>query len=214
MFQNFIAFMNKGGPVMWLLLLMSIVTVTLIVERLWFWIRTNGSAQKQRVVRLEQLLRQGDLAGARVLVQDDHSVYGQVVRMILTEGYSDALATAAVESQRPRFERYMGVLSTMVTAGPLVGLLGSVIGLISVFLLFSKETASANPASVGEGMAEALMNTAGGLLVAVVAIFPYNAFRVQIDRTLGRLESILAAASRGATGITPAGTVQAGSDRR
>jgi biopolymer transport protein ExbB len=196
MFHTFIAFMNKGGPVMWLLLVMSVVTLTLIVERTWFWVRTNGAAQRRRVLRLEQSLRQGDTAAARALVQDDQTVYGDVVRMILAEGYSDALATAAVESQRPRFDKYMGVLSTMITAGPLVGLLGSVIGLISVFLLFSKETASANPASVGEGMAEALMNTAGGLIVAVVAIFPYNAFRVQIDRTLGRIEAILAAASR------------------
>jgi biopolymer transport protein ExbB len=196
MLHAFLDLMRRGGPVMWVLLAMSVVTLTLILERCWFWIKTNGAAQRTRVRAMEQAMLRGDLAAARVLAEADTSIYGRVVQRLVTDGYSEQLATAAVEEQRPRIDRYMGVLSTMVTAGPLVGLLGSVIGLISVFMSFSKDAATASPTAVGEGMAEALMNTAGGLIIAVVAIFPFNAFRVQIDHTLGRLEALLAAASK------------------
>ena len=56
---------------------------------------------------------------------------------------------------------------------------------------------AADPRSVGLGLSEALLNTAGGLIVAVITIFPFNAFRVQIDRTLGRVEALFAAAASG-----------------
>ncbi len=203
MLERFLDLMHKGGPVMWLLLAMSIVTLALIFERLWFWGRTNSKQQIARVAKLEQLLRQGDTAKAKVLAEDDPSVYGQVIKMILNEGYSEAIAIAVVESQRPRIERYMSVLSTMITAAPLAGLLGTVTGLISTFRLLSDQMTSTDPRSVGLGLSEALLNTAAGLIVAVVAIFPYNAFRVQVDRTLGRMESILAAASRPGKPATP-----------
>jgi biopolymer transport protein ExbB len=196
MLERFLDLMHKGGPVMWLLLAMSIVTLTLILERLWFWSRTNGKQQIARVNKIEQLLRQGDVDKAKVLVEDDPSVYGRFIKMLLDEGYSEAIAMAVVESQRPRIERYMSVLSTMITAAPLAGLLGTVTGLISTFRLLSDQMTQTDPRSVGLGLSEALLNTAAGLIVAVVAIFPYNAFRVQVDRTLGRMESILAAASR------------------
>lgn len=198
MFDRFLDLMHKGGPVMWLLLTMSVVTVTLIIERVWFWLRTNSRRQIAHNMRVEQLLRRGDTEAAKRLVENDVSVYGHVVRMLLEEGYSAEAALAAVENQRGRIDRYMGFLSTMVTAAPLVGLLGTVMGLVSTFRLLSDQMASTNPGSVGKGLSEALLNTAGGLLIAVIAIFPYNAFRVQVDRTLGRLESMIAAVSRSA----------------
>ena len=122
-------------------------------------------------------------------------VYGRIVQRLLSEGFSEPIATAAVESQRPRIDRYMSFLSTMITAAPYVGLLGTVVGLILTFRLLSEQATASDPRSVGIGLAEALLNTAAGLVVAVIAIFPYNAFRVQVDRTLGRIESLLAAAS-------------------
>ncbi len=196
MLDKFLDFMDKGGPVLWLLLTMSIVTLTLIIERTWFWLTTNSRKQLARSLRVEQLLRRGDVEAAKRLVEDDTSVYGSVARMLLDEGYTPETALAAVEMQRPRIDRYMGVLSTMITAAPLVGLLGTVTGMIATFRFLSEQISSTNPNSVGSGLAEALLNTAGGLVIAVVAIFPYNIFRVQVDRTLGRLESLMAAASR------------------
>lgn len=182
---------------MWVLLSMSIVSVTLIIERIFFWARTNSSSQLVRVARMTQHLREGQFDSAKVLAQDDQTVYGRIVMLLVSETYTDALAVAAVESQRPRFDKYMATLSTMITAAPLAGLLGTVTGLITAFHFFSDQTTAADPRSVGLGLSEALLNTAAGLVVAVITIFPFNAFRVQIDRTLGRVEALFAAAAAG-----------------
>lgn len=194
-FTQFLDLMHEGGPLMWVLLVMSIVSVALMAERAWFWVRLNSASHLARVARMEQLIRRGDRAGARVLAEDDHGVYGSVVKALLEEDYSESLANALIESVRPRLDRSMGTLSTMITAAPLVGLLGTVLGLIFSFRLLHDQMASTNPASVGLGLSEALFNTAAGLVVTVITIFPYMAFRVQVDRTLGRLESILSTAA-------------------
>ena len=89
----------------------------------------------------------------------------------------------------------MIALSTIITAAPLLGILGTVIGIISSFQVLSEQTAATDPRSVSHGIAEALLTTAAGLTIALVTLFPYMAFRGQIDRTLGRIE-LLAAATR------------------
>ena len=195
--DNFLSVLHKGGPVMWVLLTMSIWATTLIFERIWFWTKTNSRDQLQKLVRVGTLLRAGNVKDARLLVEDDATIYGVIIRKIADEGYSPEAAIAAVESQRYRFERSMGMLSALLTAGPLVGLLGTVSGLITTFRLFSDQINSTNPQSVGLGLSEALFNTAGGLVIAIVVLFPMTAFRTQIDRTLARIESLIADAAKG-----------------
>ena len=201
--DNFLSVLHKGGPVMWVLLTMSIWATTLIFERIWFWTKTNSRDQLQKLVRVGTLLRAGNVKDARLLVEDDATIYGVIIRKIADEGYSPEAAIAAVESQRYRFERSMGMLSALLTAGPLVGLLGTVSGLITTFRLFSDQINSTNPQSVGLGLSEALFNTAGGLVIAIVVLFPMTAFRTQIDRTLARIESLIADAAKGQAAKTP-----------
>ena len=76
----------------------------------------------------------------------------------------------------------------------MLGILGTVLGIIASFELLSAQNASTDPQSVSQGIAESLLTTAAGLVVAVVTLFPYNALRAQVDRTLSRLESLAAAA--------------------
>jgi biopolymer transport protein ExbB len=146
------------------------------------------------------LLRCGELEATRKLVTGDSSVYGRVVAMLLEEGATESTLIEAVESQRPRLERFMSMLSTIITAAPLLGILGTVIGIISSFEVLSDQAAATDPRQVSAGIAEALLTTAAGLIVALVVLFPYNAFRTQIDRTLSRIEAIGAAAYRATAG--------------
>lgn len=207
---HFLELMSKGGPFLWVLLAMSTVSVSLMLERAWFWLRTNAGTRLSRVARMEQALRKGDRQTASVLADDDHSVYGQVVKALLEEPYSDALAASVVESHRATLDRFMGTLSTIITAAPLVGLLGTVSGLITSFRLLADQVGSTDPRSVGLGLSEALLNTAAGLAVTVVTLFPYNAYRAQIDRTLGRIESVIAAVAH--LNALTAGKPTAGTD--
>ncbi len=187
--------MRNGGAVMWPLLVLSLVSATLIFERCWFWISTNHPGRLAKFTTISQQLRRGQIDTALQSARDDASVYGQLVTRI-TEGANDSdAATEAIESLRARIERFMPTLSTVITAAPMLGILGTVFGIISSFQLLSQQTAVTDPRDVSGGIAEALLTTAVGLTVAIVVLFPYNAFRAQIDRTLGRLELLAAAAT-------------------
>lgn len=194
MFDQPLSLMRSGGFVMWPLLALSLIAVTLIVERCWFWLRTNGPARQRFISELGALLRRGDLDMARRMSASDKGVYGAAVRLLLSEGVSDAAVIEAVESQRSRLERFMPTLSTIITAAPMLGILGTVVGIITSFQVLSDQATVTDPRLVSEGIAQALVSTAAGLVVAIVVLLPYNAFRAQTDRTLGRLESLIAAA--------------------
>lgn len=194
MFDSLSRFMDQGGWVMWPLLCLSIGALTLIFERCWFWLLTSNPWRTRRYHRVGLHLRRGERAQVEALVEMDSSVYGRFVQQLLSEGHDDAAVTAAAEAQRPRMERFMPTLGTIITAAPLLGILGTVTGIISSFRVLSQSEALTDPNKIGAGIAEALLTTAVGLVIALVVLFPYNAYRAQIDRTLGRMESLAAAA--------------------
>lgn len=193
---SFAELMTRGGKIMWPLLLLCLVGLTLVIERAWFWARINSASRLRRVAKMASCLRQGKPNEARLLAQDDSSVYGQVVLMLLSEPFSTALATDAVESQRRRLERFMPTLSTIITAAPMFGILGTVTGIIASFQVLSNQAMATDPNAVSAGIAEALLTTVAGLVVALMVLFPYNAFRAQIEWTLSRIETLAAAAGR------------------
>jgi biopolymer transport protein ExbB len=92
----------------------------------------------------------------------------------------------------------MVTLSTIITAAPLLGILGTVIGIIRSFNLLGVEDVMTDPRAVSVGIAQALITTALGLVVALVTLFPYMIFRAQSERAVGRLESVIASAQLGA----------------
>jgi len=185
--------MSRGGWVMWPLLALSIVGLTLSFERAWFWLRMSSGATLARAKHLGELLRHGDAKAAKILSEKDHSIYGKIVTALMKEKVTQAAAVAAVDEQRPRMERFMGTLSTIITAAPMLGILGTVTGLIRAFNILSIEGVT-DPRAISPAIAEALITTAAGLAVAIIVLFPYNAFRAQLDRSLGRIETLIAAA--------------------
>lgn len=197
--SHFTDLMSRGGYVMWPLLLLSLVSMTLAFERCWFWLRTNWPGREQWVARVSRAMRQGDIAGAKALAAADGTLYGSVVEELLSEPYSDALATDVVGSQRGRIDRFMPTLSTIITAAPMLGILGTVVGIISSFQVLSIQSTTTDPSLVSRGIAEALLTTVAGLVVALFTLFFFGAFAAQVDRTLSRLETLIAAAARAST---------------
>lgn len=188
--------MERGGWVMWPILLLSVVGVAMLFERSWFWLMTNGPRQEDKLRTVGRLLREGNQSGALAFIESDRGVYARLIKALLAEGASDAAATEAVERQRPRLERFMPTLGTIITAAPMLGILGTVTGIIGAFNLMGDSNIASDPQAIGGEIAEALLTTVAGLVVALVVLFPYNAFRAQIERTLGRMEAIVAAAQR------------------
>ncbi len=186
--------MHGGGWVMWPLLGLSVLSLTLSLERSWFWLRTHSGERGRRLARIAKHLRAGEFAKVGTIVSGDRSVYGRVVRGLLELGCDESVAVELVEDQRVHIERFMVLLSTIITAAPLLGILGTVSGIIQSFKLLSGTDVVTDPRAVSAGIAEALLTTAFGLIVALITLFPYMAFKAQLDRCLGRLEAIVAAA--------------------
>jgi biopolymer transport protein ExbB len=94
---------------------------------------------------------------------------------------------SATREEEARFTRYLGVLDTVVTLSPLLGLLGTVTGMIAAFGVMAT-TGINQPHAITGGVAEALIATATGLAVAIAALVPYNYFNRRADRTLSDIE--------------------------
>jgi biopolymer transport protein ExbB/TolQ len=139
-------------------------------------------------------MRRGDRTRSAALADTSDSVYARVARALLADGASDAVAVGAVETERIRMDRFMATLSTIITAAPMLGILGTVTGIITSFDLLSGGQALVDPRAVSGGISEALVATASGLVVALLALFPYMGFGALRENTLGRLETMIAVA--------------------
>ena len=186
--------MDRGGWVIWPLLVLSVVALTLIFERTWFWIATNHERRRSRFDEVAQCLQARQSDTVRALISGDRSVYGRLVDRLMSQPSSEAVVALAIEDQRRRLERFMTTLGTIITAAPMLGILGTVTGIIRSFNVMGSELTATDPSQVATGIAEALITTVVGLAIALVVLFPYNVFRAQVDRSLGRMESLIAAA--------------------
>ncbi|MDP7008099.1 MAG: MotA/TolQ/ExbB proton channel family protein [Phycisphaerales bacterium] len=188
---------ERGGIVMIPLFVLSVISLALILERIWFWLLMGGRGSLKRLNTINIALRAGDVQKVRQLTHRDSSPFGGVANALLEHGSSDAVALEAVERQRPRLDRFMVALSTIITAAPLLGILGTVMGIIQSFRLLGDQATLTDPSEVAGGIAAALLTTALGLMIALVTLFPYMLFRGWASQTIGRLEMIIAAAQQG-----------------
>jgi len=178
MFENFdwIEAM-RTSPVMCVILVCSIITLGLAIERIiYFWKRrSNPDALLASAL---VALRSGNKEEAvRVCAVDKHPFGPVAAEVIKTmdeqpEAFEEKLHIAMSE-QRLQLERNLGFIGTMGNVAPLIGLLGTVWGIMRAFHDMAR-TGSAGPSVVAAGVAEALFTTAAGLLVAVPAVLLYN----------------------------------------
>jgi len=204
MLQTVRAIFEAGGWVMYPLLALSFLSVTLSIERTLFWLRTHSGRTRKSVRRMRERLASGDLSGARGLADGDRTVYGLFVSVALDAAGSREPAEhdlhEAVEEVRPAIERFGATLSAVITAAPMLGILGTVTGIIASFRLLGGEGPITDPAQVAGGIAQALYTTAFGLAIALLTLFPYVIFRAQSERSLARMESLGAAMLAGVEG--------------
>lgn len=176
-----------GWPI-WPLLLCSIVALTLIVERLSS-LRAARVAPPKLLDEVVSVTR-AHLPGADVVNKlADNSILGTVLAsglrtVIADPRLSEAVLRSSFESAGRaavhRMERYMNTLGTIASAAPLLGLLGTVIGMIEIFGS-QTPTGGNNPAMLAHGISVALYNTAFGLMIAIPSLMFYRYFRGQID---------------------------------
>jgi biopolymer transport protein ExbB len=179
--------------VLWLLVFLSILSVTIMVERA---ILMSGRAPRLSDLSepLLKLLAAGDFPGARELLGPPRSPEVRVALVGLAElphgrvAAAEAMASAR-SNERLTMEKHLGILGTLGNNCPFIGLFGTVLGIIKAFAdLSHNQTGGA--AVVMAGIAEALVATAVGLMVAIPAVIAYNIFQGRVRRTLGRVDAM------------------------
>ncbi|MCD6154121.1 MAG: MotA/TolQ/ExbB proton channel family protein [Syntrophobacterales bacterium] len=179
----------QGGPVMYPLLFCSLLSLTLIIERGIFWIREEKNRDRKLLDEFMDLIEQNKLDEARELIDDtkDYIIRVMVCGTVHREfSLRDALKMSADE-EIARMRRYLPVIDTMITLSPLLGILGTVTGIISSFHMLGTVGVE-HPAMITEGIAQALLTTAFGLIIAIFSLIPYNYFLSKIEKATLEIE--------------------------
>ncbi|MBW2651067.1 MAG: MotA/TolQ/ExbB proton channel family protein [Deltaproteobacteria bacterium] len=179
----------QGGPIMYPLLFCSLVSLTIVIERGIFWMREKKRRDRNLLDRFMSLVEKGELEEARELVVDSRDpVVRVLVCGIVHREFSlkDALRMSADE-EIARTRRYLPVLDTMITLSPLLGILGTVTGIIYSFNMLGSAGVE-NPAMITAGIGQALLTTAFGLAIAIFSLIPYNYFLSRIEKTAHEME--------------------------
>jgi biopolymer transport protein ExbB len=172
----------KGGPVMYPLLGCSIIALTVIIERAFFWIREDMRRNQSLVDHILELCRKGDWDAVKEQVAGSRDYIIRIlVNGILHKEFSmtKAMETAASDEIK-RMRRHLGVLDTMITVAPLLGIFGTVLGIITSFEILGS-TGIEHPQAVTAGIAQALITTASGLGIAILSVFPFNYFNSRAE---------------------------------
>ena len=182
-------YFRQGGPIMYPLLLCSLVSLTLIVERALFWIREEKRRDRRLLDELMTLVERNELEKARGLTGGTKDFVVRVmVCGIVHQAFSlrDALRMGADE-EIARMRRYLPILDTMITLSPLLGILGTVTGIISSFNLLGS-VGIEQPRMITAGIAQALITTAFRLLIAILSLLPYNYFLTRVEKAALEME--------------------------
>jgi len=179
----------KGGPVMYPLLACSVIALTVIIERSLFWIREDLRRNPPLVDEVLELCRQGEWEKVREKVAGSKDyVIRILVTGILHREFSMVKAMESAGAEKVReMRRYMAVLDTMITVAPLLGIFGTVIGIITSFDLLGTSGIE-HPQAVTAGIAQALITTAAGLGIAILSVFPYNYFNSRVENAVLTIE--------------------------
>lgn len=184
---------KAGGPVMWPILICSILGLAVVINRLAAFVvyqvgESSGAAAGRRIIELVSL---GKFEEALELARSAHgAINGIYAFALMSREYNlhDSLILAA-QKEIDRLRRNLSLLDTVITVAPLLGILGTVTGIIGSFNMLNAQGID-NPAGVTSGIAEALITTAAGLIVAIAALLPFNFCISWIKRRTNELEQI------------------------
>ncbi len=187
--------LQKGGLAMYPLIFLSVVSWAVIVERIF---HLRSSSYIGRSVRdLKPLIASGDIEGAIKLLSTESSFIANLLRDML-QGYKegklrkeDMIKSLDFELSIlvPKIEKNLPLLSTIASVAPLIGLFGTITGLIKVFSAFATADPEQAMVLLSKGISEALVAAATGLAVAIPALVAYWLFRIWGNSILNRIES-------------------------
>ena len=176
---------KKGHEIMWPILLLSLVGFTVVIERLIFIARENNAREPEVVEKILEKVEARDIDGAVEVGRQSKYFVARILTYALSNkdlSLSNAFIRAA-NQEMTRFNQGLATLDTVITAAPLLGLLGTVTGMMRTFGALGTGDVGANAGQITGGVAEALIATCCGLFIAVCCLVPYNYLNARTDQT-------------------------------
>ncbi len=180
----------KGGPVMWPIALFSVLALAVFIERLYA-LRASKIVPDRLYAKLFELTEKGMLNEAKIISEQDGSPLGYIVESALEGKSADEIESRMEEAGKEvafALRKRLDLLGTAAAVSPLLGLLGTVTGMIKVFQDVT-EYGVGNPADLAQGIWEALITTAAGLIVAIPAYLAYRFLVSKVDNIVLLLET-------------------------
>jgi biopolymer transport protein ExbB len=178
-----------GGPIMWPLLFAAIVAAVVSLERTLFIVSEKRRQNPEQVEKIFTLVESGNQPAAIQVANASTDFVARVLGFALANAnlsISQAISKASALELK-RFSRGLPILDTIITAAPLLGLLGTVTGMMNTFSMMGGDELGA-PAAITGGIAEGLIATAFGLLVAITCLFPNNYLNARIESAQHEME--------------------------
>ncbi|HAM38538.1 MAG: hypothetical protein A2474_06955 [Elusimicrobia bacterium RIFOXYC2_FULL_34_12] len=188
---NFLQLISKGGYTIVVLIICSIISVSIAIEKFLIFAKLKISSQKE-IDKMKEAINAGDIAKAKEISEDSNTL----VSVVIKEGLKNTKGVAIKEAisrkiaqQILKFEKHLSAVGTIGAITPFIGLLGTVIGIMKAFHDLGKYGVG-NPSIVSAGIAEALIATAAGLFVAIPSVILYNYFSKRINNLANEIEHL------------------------
>lgn len=190
--MSIVKLFQDGGVVMYPLLALSILSLTLVIERILFWSKVVRQ-QNRLIQEVLTLYRRAPRAALQKLEQSTNLPVARIFLAALElekatpDEFRLALESAA-QAEIPLMKRFNTIFDTIISISPLLGLLGTVLGLINSFGALQLGSGGAQVTGVTGGISEALVSTASGLVVAIATLLFANTFRGLYQRQIALIQ--------------------------
>jgi biopolymer transport protein ExbB len=183
---------KAGGLLMWPIIACSVISMAIVLERLWSY-QVKKVIPRNLVAQIWQLYQKGEVTSAHIASVRDSSPLGRILAAgLVNRSHSREVMKEAIEEEGRQvvheLERYLNTLGTIAAIAPLLGLLGTVIGMIKVFTAITTAGVG-NPGVLAGGISEALITTAAGLSVAIPALIFHRYLSGRVDQLVISMEA-------------------------
>lgn len=183
---------QEGGVLMYPIIVCSVIALSIAFERFWT-LRRATIDTREFMDAMRTVLRQNRIQEAVTICDETDAPVARIMKAgVLKHNRSKEDIREAIEDaghlEIPRLERYMSALATCANVAPLLGLLGTVQGMIKCFATIQHKQGQVNPSDLAEGIGNALITTAAGLTVAIPALVVYNYFVTRVENMILEME--------------------------
>lgn len=182
----------KGGFMMVPIILSSFVAVYIFVERILTINKANQSPEAF-IGKIKELVQKGDINGARLLCAQFNSPIARMIEKgVARIGSPLKNIEASIENvgkiELFKLEKNLSILATVSGAAPMMGFLGTVIGMVEAFIAIAQEEGSVSPKLLSSGIYTAMITTVAGLIVGIMAYLAYNYLVTRVSKVVHRME--------------------------